>query len=228
MFGGILILPLYMQIVHGASPTEAGLLMLPMVLGMMTGALGLGPADLPHRPHPDLPSGRLRADGRRPAPALDHLGRHLAVRRRPVHAACSGLGLGNCMQPLLLIMQSAVPPSEIGVATSSATFFRQIGGTLGVAVFLSVLFSTVGANIADHSSRPPAPTFQPVVADPTPATPAPEPAARPPRRCRTTPRSSRRSPRRWPTRSSRASPTSMDLVFLMGAGSAWSRSCCCC
>ena len=60
-----------------------------------------------------------------------------------------GLGLGNCMQPILLIVQSAVPPTEIGVATSSATFFRQIGGTLGVAVFLSVLFGTVGGNIED-------------------------------------------------------------------------------
>ncbi len=81
-----------------------------------------------------------------------------------------GVGLGNCMQPLLLIMQSAVPPSEIGVATSSATFFRQIGGTIGVAVFLSILFSTVGANIADEfedASRTAA--FQQVVANPTPA-----------------------------------------------------------
>ncbi len=60
-----------------------------------------------------------------------------------------GLGLGQCMQPLLLTMQSAVPPSDIGVATSSATFFRQIGGTLGVAVLLSVLFGTVGGNIGD-------------------------------------------------------------------------------
>ena len=59
-----------------------------------------------------------------------------------------GIGLGCCMQPLLLIMQSAVPPAEIGVATSSSTFFRQIGGTLGVAVFLSVLFGGVGQNIA--------------------------------------------------------------------------------
>ena len=42
MFGGILILPLYMQIVHGASPTKAGLLMLPMVLGMMSGAMVSG------------------------------------------------------------------------------------------------------------------------------------------------------------------------------------------
>ena len=81
-----------------------------------------------------------------------------------------GLGLGNCMQPLLLIMQSAVPPSEIGVATSSATFFRQIGGTLGVAVFLSILFSTVGGQ---HRRRVRQggqdAAFQQVVANPTPA-----------------------------------------------------------
>ena len=54
-----------------------------------------------------------------------------------------GLGLGMVMQPLVLAVQNAVPPQDIGVATSSATFFRQIGGTLGTAVFLSVLFSTV-------------------------------------------------------------------------------------
>ncbi len=58
-----------------------------------------------------------------------------------------GLGIGQCMQPLTIIVQNAVPPREIGVATSSATFFRQLGGTLGVAVFLSLLFSTLGGNI---------------------------------------------------------------------------------
>ena len=47
------------------------------------------------------------------------------------------------MQPLVLAVQNAVPPQDMGVATSSATFFRQMGGTLGTAVFLSVLFSTV-------------------------------------------------------------------------------------
>ena len=60
-----------------------------------------------------------------------------------------GLGIGQCMQPLTIIVQNAVPPREIGVATSSATFFRQLGGTLGVAVFLSLLFSTLGSNIQD-------------------------------------------------------------------------------
>jgi hypothetical protein len=64
-----------------------------------------------------------------------------------------GAGGRACRDPVsreesLLIVQSAVPPTETGVATSSATFFRQIGGTLGVAIFLSVLFGSVGANIS--------------------------------------------------------------------------------
>jgi EmrB/QacA subfamily drug resistance transporter len=169
MFGGILILPLYMQIVHGASPTKAGLLMLPMVLGMMSGALVSG--QIISR------TGRTRV--------FPRVGSALLVIALLLLSTTSadtslvvidlfmlvlGVGLGNCMQPLLLIMQSAVPPSEIGVATSSATFFRQIGGTLGVAVFLSILFSTVGGNIADElekASRTEA--FQQVVANPTPA-----------------------------------------------------------
>nr|WP_284289045.1 hypothetical protein [Angustibacter aerolatus] len=58
-----------------------------------------------------------------------------------------GFGLGNCMQPLVLALQNAVSPRDIGVATASATFFRQIGGTLGVAIFLSILFSTVGDKV---------------------------------------------------------------------------------
>ena len=67
-----------------------------------------------------------------------------------------GLGIGQCMQPLTIIVQNAVPPREIGVATSSATFFRQLGGTLGVAVFLSLLFSTLGDNIKGaFKPRPP-------------------------------------------------------------------------
>lgn len=54
-----------------------------------------------------------------------------------------GLGLGQLMQTLVLAVQNAVPASEVGVATASATFFRQIGGSLGVAVFLSILFNNL-------------------------------------------------------------------------------------
>lgn len=147
MFGGIMILPLYMQIVHGASPTESGILMLPMVAGMMLASIG---------------SGRVisRTGQVRMFPVVGSavivLGLFLlsftsADTPLPwVNAAMFvlGVGLGSCMQPLLLTVQSAVPPTEIGVATASSTFFRQMGGTLGVAVFLSVLFSTVGPNIS--------------------------------------------------------------------------------
>jgi EmrB/QacA subfamily drug resistance transporter len=169
MFGGILILPLYMQIVHGASPTEAGLLMLPMVVGMMSGALVSGQLIArtgKTRVFPRVGSALLVV-------GLLLLSTTSADTRLVVidlFMLVLGVGLGNCMQPLLLIMQSAVPPAEIGVATSSATFFRQIGGTLGVAVFLSVLFGTVGGNIADEFEKAAqTEAFQQVVANPTPA-----------------------------------------------------------
>jgi hypothetical protein len=60
-----------------------------------------------------------------------------------------GLGLGFNFQPVILAVQNAVSPREIGVATSSVTFFRQMGGTLGTAVFLSVLFTRLPIDIGD-------------------------------------------------------------------------------
>jgi EmrB/QacA subfamily drug resistance transporter len=148
MFGAITILPQYMQIVHGASPTRAGLMMLPMVVGMMTAGIGVG--QFTSR------TGKIRM--------FPIIGSALAgvsmISLSRVNADTSlgwvmfgmlflGLGIGQCMQPLTIIVQNAVPPREIGVATSSATFFRQLGGTLGVAVFLSLLFSTLGNHIQD-------------------------------------------------------------------------------
>ncbi|GAW51361.1 Drug resistance MFS transporter, drug:H antipor ter-2 family [Nocardioides sp. PD653] len=149
MFGGIMLLPLYMQIVHGASPTEAGLLMLPMVAGMMVGSIGSGQviSRTGHIRMFPIAGSALIVVG---LLLLSLCGADTRMTWVSLSMLVLGLGLGNCMQPLLLIVQSAVPPTEIGVATSSATFFRQIGGTLGVAIFLSVLFSTVGGNIQDE------------------------------------------------------------------------------
>lgn len=58
-----------------------------------------------------------------------------------------GSGLGQLMQSLTLAAQSSVEPHDMGVATSAATFFRQIGGTMGTAVLLSVLFTAMPTNI---------------------------------------------------------------------------------
>lgn len=64
-----------------------------------------------------------------------------------VAAAIIGLGLGACMQTLIIAVQNAGPRSDMGVSTASATFFRQIGGTAGVAVFLTILFNVLPGNI---------------------------------------------------------------------------------
>ncbi len=146
MFGGMLVIPQYLQIVHGATPTGSGIMMLPMVLGMMISSVVSG--QLITR------TGKIRifplVGVTLMVTALLLLSRISADTGLPIvmaFMALFGLGLGNTMQPLTLAVQAAVHPREMGMATSSATFFRQIGGTLGVAVFLSVLFGTVGANI---------------------------------------------------------------------------------
>ena len=147
MFGAITVLPQYMQIVHGASPTQAGLMMLPMVVGMMSAGITVGQITSRTgsiRIFPIIGSALAGAS----MIGLSRVGADTSLVWVMVGMLFLGLGLGQCMQPLTIIVQNAVPPREIGVATSSATFFRQLGGTLGVAVFLSLLFSTLGDNIA--------------------------------------------------------------------------------
>ena len=166
MFGGIFVLPLYMQIVHGASPMKSGFLMLPMVAGMMSASIISGQVI--------SRTGRIRG-----FPIFGSALATIALLSLSTISADTqlvlvmglllllGFGLGNCMQPLLLIVQSAVPPRDIGVATASATFFRQIGGTIGVAIFLSILFGQVGGNISnalhDEAQHP---AFQQALANP--------------------------------------------------------------
>jgi hypothetical protein len=84
-----------------------------------------------------------------------------------------GIGLGFNFQPLTLAVQNAVDRRDMGVATSSATFTRQIGGTLGTAVFLSILFSQAGSKITEaFASIAPTPAFQAALRNPTGGDPA--------------------------------------------------------
>jgi hypothetical protein len=72
------------------------------------------------------------------------------------------------MQPLVLAIQNAVSPRDMGVATSSATFFRQMGGTLGTAVFLSILFSGAQSKIVSaFEAISPTRDFQAALSDPS-------------------------------------------------------------
>jgi hypothetical protein len=86
-----------------------------------------------------------------------------------------GVGLGFNMQPLTLAVQNAVSPRDIGVATSSATITRQIGGTLGTAIFLSILFTAVPNRIQSaFANLAPTPAFQAALKDPHSPTGSPE------------------------------------------------------
>lgn len=167
MFGAIALLPLYLQIVKGASPTLAGLQTLPLMLGIMTMSTG---------------SGRLISRTGRykiwpivgvslMVVGLVLLALRLAVDtpywQTAVLMLLIGLGLGGIMQPLTLAVQNAMPPKDMGVATASATFFRQMGGTLGTAVFLSLLFGALPSRIADgFRAAAGTPDFRAALADP--------------------------------------------------------------
>jgi len=166
MFGGLAALPLYLQIVKGMSPTEAGLLLLPLTFGIMVGSVVAGQVISRTGRYKRFPVvGALLlvvAMG-----ALSTIGVDTALWFTLAMAALFGLGLGFNMQPLVLAVQNAVPPRDMGVATSSATFFRQMGGTLGTAVFLSILFSTVGERIlAAFRADTADPAFRAVLRDP--------------------------------------------------------------
>jgi EmrB/QacA subfamily drug resistance transporter len=166
MFGGIVCLPLYLQIVKGASPTEAGLLTLPLMLGIMIGSVISGQAISRTGRYKAFPiiGAALMVVGML---LFAQVGVDTPLWQTDIVMVIFGLGLGGNMQPLVLAIQNAVPPRDIGVATSSATFFRQMGGTLGTAVFLSILFSSVAGKIADAFREiAPTATFQQALRDP--------------------------------------------------------------
>lgn len=142
MFGGMMTLPLVLQIVMGATPTEAGFMMLPMVAGMMTATIISGQITSRTGKYKQfmvigpivLTLGYLY---------LTSFNVDMEYWQASIGMVLIGLGLGQLMQTLTLASQNSVPASEIGVATASATFFRQMGGTLGVAVFISILFNNL-------------------------------------------------------------------------------------
>ncbi|MGY1823865.1 MDR family MFS transporter [Geodermatophilus sp. SYSU D00079] len=149
MFGGLLLLPQYLQIVHGSSATVAGLQMIPLVAGIMVGAMSSGIAI--------SRTGKYKVF---PLVGIALMTVALVAMSLVVDADTSvwtlvpfmvlmGLGLGFNFQPVILAVQNAVSPREMGVATSSVTFFRQMGGTIGTAAFLSVLFTRLPTDIDD-------------------------------------------------------------------------------
>ena len=149
MFGGLSVIPLYLQIVKGASPTKSGLLLLPLVAAMMLGSLGSGQLIARTGRYKIFPvAGSILmviAMG-----LLVTVGADTPLWPTDIFMAIFGIGLGLNMQSLVLAMQNSVPASDMGVASASSSFFRSIGGTLGTAIFLSILFSQAGTKIGQQ------------------------------------------------------------------------------
>ena len=133
MFGSIVYLPLYLQVVHGASPTKSGLELLPMVVGMLITFVLSGQLVTRtgrYKIFPILGSAVVGLG----LVALSRLGPNTVFTYAAIGMFIVGLGLGLVMQVLVVAVQNAVPHSQLGTATATATFFRSIGGAFGVAV----------------------------------------------------------------------------------------------
>jgi EmrB/QacA subfamily drug resistance transporter len=148
LFGSVTFMPLYLQVVRGHSPTEAGLLMTPMMAGVLVASIGSG--QLISR------SGRYR---RFPiaGTAIMTLGMFLLSRiavdtsawQTALDMLIVGVGIGLVMQTLTLAAQNAVEYDLLGVATSGSMLFRQVGGSIGVALFGAIFSNRLAANLAD-------------------------------------------------------------------------------
>lgn len=146
MFGGMMTLPMLLQIVNGVTPTESGLLMLPMVVGMMAATTISGQITSKtgkYKIFMIVGTGMLMLG----YVSLFNYQYDTPIWMMSGSMVIIGMGLGQLMQTLTLAAQNAVEAKDIGVATSSTMFFRQMGGTLGVAVFVSILFNNLPDNI---------------------------------------------------------------------------------
>jgi len=139
LFGTLVFLPLYLQLVVGATPSAAGLMLSPIMGGVIVSSIGGGRFVSATGRYKLLPVIGLAAA----AAALALIG--WAIARGAPTALIEfalvvvGLGVGLVMPTLIVAIQSAVPRSELGVATSSAAFVRSLGGALGVALCGAVM-----------------------------------------------------------------------------------------
>ena len=149
MFGAIIMLPLYLQIVQGASATEAGLKLIPLMIGILAVTITTGRIITKtgkYRIYPILGTFAMS------------LGMLLMAQLEvdtpywllSIFALIIGAGLGASMQTIVIALQNDVEYKDLGIATSSNTFFRSLGGAFGTAIFGTILSQQVTSNIESN------------------------------------------------------------------------------
>jgi EmrB/QacA subfamily drug resistance transporter len=147
LFGSVTYLPVYLQIVRGVSPTASGMQMLPMMAGMLTTSILSGQLISRtgrYKLFPILGTGVMTG-------GLFMLSRLTSSSGTLLTSALMltlGVGLGMVMQVLVIVVQNSVDYRDLGVATSGATLFRLVGGSLGTAVLGAIFASRVTANLS--------------------------------------------------------------------------------
>jgi len=149
MFGAITYLPAFFQVVRGISPTISGVYLLPLMAGLLTVSIGSGQIISKTGKYRFFPIAGT---------ALMTLGLYLlslmgvgsSTLQDAAYMLVLGMGIGGVMQVLVIIVQNGVPHSELGVATSGATFFRSIGGSFGTAIFGAIFSNVLIGNLARH------------------------------------------------------------------------------
>jgi EmrB/QacA subfamily drug resistance transporter len=162
LFGSVTYLPLYLQVVKGHTPTISGLQLTPMMGGVLVTSIISGNLISRfgrYKPFPVAGTAVMTVA----VFLLSSLAVHTPTWKAAVFMLILGLGLGMVMQVLVLAVQNAVDFRFLGVATSGATLFRQIGGSIGVAIFGAIFSNKLASEL---SSRLPSGAHVPAVANP--------------------------------------------------------------
>lgn len=147
MFAAIIFLPLFLQVVTGVSATSSGLLLLPLIAGLLVAVVGSGRLVTRWGRYKVFPvvGTVLLGVG---LGLLATMSIHTTQAQASAYMLVVGLGIGLIMQVLVLAVQNSVPTRHLGTATSATQFFRSIGGALGVAAFGALLNNRLAENLA--------------------------------------------------------------------------------
>jgi EmrB/QacA subfamily drug resistance transporter len=147
LFGSVTYLPIFLQIVLGKSPTSSGLQLTPMMAGLLVTSIVGGRLITRwgrYRPFPIAGTAVMTVG----MVLLSRLGLHSASSYAALSMLVLGLGLGMVMQVLVLAVQNAVEYRNMGVATSGSLLFRQVGGSIGIAVFGAIFANRLHSQLA--------------------------------------------------------------------------------
>ena len=153
LFGAVVYMPFYLQIVKGQSPTGSGLQLTPMMLGLLITSIASGQLISRHGRYKKFPIAgtAVMTVG---LFLLSRLGEGSSSAEASLYMLVVGFGIGMVMQVLVLAVQNSVDHSELGVATASSMLFRQVGGSIGIAAFGAIFSNRLTQHLPASAPLP--------------------------------------------------------------------------